>query len=75
MFYRTTCASEARRLGVTGWVRNRPDGSVEAVFEGADRDVDSMVEWCRRGPEPAAVEAVETTAESPSGEAGFRIEG
>jgi acylphosphatase len=73
VFYRATCAEQARRLGVGGWVRNLPDGRVEAVFEGADAAVDAMVAWCREGPPYARVEDVEVHAEDPRGEAGFRV--
>jgi hypothetical protein len=45
VFFRASCAEEARRLGVGGWVRNRPDGRVEAVFEGDQSQVSEMVEW------------------------------
>jgi acylphosphatase len=46
---------QANRSGVTGWVRNLPDGSVAAVFEGEEQDVEAMIEWCRRGPSSAQV--------------------
>jgi acylphosphatase len=49
---------EARRYGVTGWVRNEPDGSVAGHFEGDDADVDALVEWCRSGPPMAHVQHV-----------------
>ena len=58
---------------VSGWVRNRPDGSVEAVFEGEPEDVEALVDFCGRGPRGAAVERVEVSSESPEGLAGFRI--
>ena len=54
---------EAHNRGVTGWVRNLPDGRVEAVFEGDESAVRQMVEWCRSGPPVAQVEEVETTWE------------
>jgi acylphosphatase len=73
VFFRTTCASLARELGVSGWIRNRPGGDVEAVFEGADEAVDRLVAWCREGPPHARVERVEVSDEPPSGLAGFRI--
>jgi acylphosphatase len=73
VFFRASCAREARRLHVSGWIRNTPDGGVEAVFEGPDGDVDALVEWCRSGPEPALVEAVEIAEEALTGEDGFRI--
>jgi len=73
VFYRATCAARARELGVCGWVRNLPDGRVEAAFEGEDAAVDAMVAWCREGPPYARVEHVEVIPEEPLGEAGFRI--
>lgn len=50
---------QARRLGLRGWVRNRRDGSVEAVVAGTAEQVERIVSWARRGPEAALVEAVE----------------
>jgi acylphosphatase len=75
VFYRASCARLARERGLAGSVRNRPDGRVEAVFEGADGAVDQMVEWCRRGPDHARVDEVEIADEQPVGEAGFRVTG
>jgi acylphosphatase len=66
--YRYATRGRAVSLGVTGWVRNRPDGRVEAVFEGESEHVESMVRWCRRGPSGASVEDVELTWEEPVGE-------
>ena len=73
VFFRASCAREARRRGVAGWVRNTPEGRVEAAFEGADGDVDALVAWCRTGPELAIVEEVRVREEPPTGEAGFRV--
>ncbi|HEX6447803.1 MAG TPA: acylphosphatase [Streptosporangiales bacterium] len=67
VFFRDTCRREARRGGVAGWVRNRPDGTVEAVFEGPRESVDRMVEWCRRGPSRARVRELTTLPEEPEG--------
>ena len=75
VFYRASCAAAARRLGLGGSVRNTPDGRVECVFEGPDAIVDQMVEWCRQGPEMAAVDAVEVTSEPPAGEEEFLVTG
>jgi acylphosphatase len=75
VFFRATCAREARSLGLAGYVRNLPDGRVEAVFEGPDARVDRMVEWCRIGPEHAHVDAVEVIPETPSGGRGFAVAG
>lgn len=73
VFYRDTCRRIAWQHGVTGWVRNRPDGTVEAVFEGKQDAVDRMVAWARRGPPHAAVERIEALAEEPEGLTGFSI--
>jgi acylphosphatase len=73
VFYRSECARRARALGVAGFVRNLPDGRVEAAFEGEPGAVESMVAWCRRGPRWAEVTAVETAEEAPTGEREFRI--
>ena len=73
VFFRASCAEAARRRGLSGWVRNLPDGRVEAVFEGPDADVDALVAWCRIGPPHAGVETVETAEEPLSGEDGFRV--
>jgi acylphosphatase len=73
VFFRVECEQMAVSKGLTGWVRNRPDGAVEAAFEGLDADVDAAVSWCARGPAMARVDEVETDLEVPTGEAGFRI--
>ena len=73
VFFRDTCQREARSHGVNGWVRNLPDQSVEAVFEGPAPSVEAMVAWARRGPELAQVTAVEVTEEPPEGERRFRV--
>jgi acylphosphatase len=73
VFFRDTCRREARTRGVNGWVRNLPDQSVEAVFEGTAPSVEAMVAWARRGPELAEVTAVEVTEEPPQGEKRFRV--
>ena len=71
--FRFAVERTARSRGVSGWVRNRPDGTVEAVFEGETEDVEALVDLCRGGPRGAAVERVEASAESPEGVAGFEI--
>ena len=73
VFFRARCAEEARARGVAGWVRNRADGRVEAVFEGEQPDVSAMVEWCRHGPPAARVEGVETRNEEPLGARSFGV--
>ena len=59
VWYRESMRREAERLGVMGWVRNRPDGSVEAVVQGSADAVEAITRWARRGPEHARVERVE----------------
>ena len=59
--YRWAMAQEARRLGVTGWVRNRRDGSVEAMVAGPQAAVDAIVGWARGGPDAAVVRSVDAT--------------
>ena len=71
--FRYDVALRARSLGVAGWVRNRSDGAVEAVFEGPSDRVESLLDWCRRGPAGARVDAVEAEREPPAGETGFRL--
>jgi acylphosphatase len=73
VFFRDTTRREATRRGVSGWVTNRPDGAVEAVFEGAPDAVAAMVSFCRSGPRGARVERVEETGEEPEGVTGFDI--
>jgi acylphosphatase len=72
--FRQQASARARTLGLGGWIVNRPDGTVEAVFEGAPDLVASMVAWCRRGPSGARVEGVEEHPEPPAGDREFRIE-
>jgi acylphosphatase len=55
VFFRASCAEQADRLGVAGWVANRPDGSVAGHFEGSPGAVDALVAWCRHGPPRAQV--------------------
>jgi acylphosphatase len=72
VFFRSSAAETAGDLGLAGWVRNREDGSVEMVVEGADDAVDRMVDWAGRGPEQAEVSDVEVTDRDPEGLDGFR---
>jgi acylphosphatase len=65
--FRAKTRSEAIRNNVSGWVRNLPDGRVEAVFEGKPEDVDHVVGWCRVGPSLATVEQMESREEPYSG--------
>jgi acylphosphatase len=74
VWYRGATETEARRLGVDGWVRNLPDGSVEALIEGEPSAVRALADWCREGPPGAHVRDVAESSE-PAGDdlAGFRI--
>jgi acylphosphatase len=74
VFFRAGCAEEARRRGVAGSVSNRPDGRVEAAFEGDDAAVEAMIDWCRRGTDWAVVDSVEVTEEPPEGATKFDVE-
>ncbi len=71
VFFRAETRERALALGVQGWIRNNPDGSVEAVFEGPEERVQSLLRWCRRGPSGAVVESVDARWEEPRGERGF----
>ena len=73
VFFRDTCRREASSRGVAGWVTNRPDGAVEAVFEGEPGAVAAIVDWCRRGPRGADVDSVDETSEEPEGLTRFEI--
>jgi len=59
VWYRESMRREAERLNVTGWVRNTPDGSVEALIQGQADAVDALIEWARRGPPQARVDRIE----------------
>ncbi len=71
--FRDETRKEAEQAGLAGWVRNRDDGSVEAVFEGDADAVERLVEWCRSGPSSAAVDDVEVTEAEAQGESGFEV--
>jgi acylphosphatase len=73
--FRYAVERAALSRGVAGWVRNRPDGTVEAVFEGQQEDVEALVAFCRQGPRGADVERVDVVTESPDGLGGFRVTG
>jgi len=73
VFFRAEARARAESLGVAGWIRNAEDGSVEAVFEGDRERVESMVDWCRRGPAGAQVDELEVEPEEPHAEQGFRV--
>jgi acylphosphatase len=73
VFFRDSTRREAARRGVAGWVTNRGDGAVEAVFEGPADDVEALVEFARAGPPRADVRDVEVSEEEPEGLEGFRV--
>lgn len=74
VYFRSSTVEEARRLGLTGWVRNRSDGSVEIVAEGERARLDELIRWCHHGPRGAAVQEVQVEWRPFRGEFdGFRI--
>ena len=73
VFFRDTTRRQAARQGVAGWVTNRADGAVEAVFERPSDAVTAMVEFCSSGPRGADVDRVETSEEEPEGLSGFEV--
>jgi acylphosphatase len=74
--FRASACDVARAQHLSGWVRNRPDGDVEAVVEGEEAPVQAFITWCHRGPPGARVTAVHVTAEPYAGEYhGFRVVG
>lgn len=73
VFFRDTVRRQAVGARVGGWVRNNPDGTVEAVFEGGTDAVERLVTLCHEGPRGARVDRVEVVAEEPEGIAGFSI--
>jgi acylphosphatase len=74
VFFRYATQQEAQKHGVAGWVKNLPDGRVEAVFEGEKEAVEALLQWCRRGPPSAAVSEVAVEWEPHRGEfASFEI--
>jgi acylphosphatase len=66
--FRASAAAEARRMGLVGWVRNKLDGSVEVVAEGADGDADAFLAWLRKGPSLAHVTSVDPEWLAPAGD-------
>jgi acylphosphatase len=73
VFFRDTTRRRAAERGVAGWVRNNPDGTVEAVFEGEQGAVESLVRFAHEGPRGASVERVEVSEEGPEGLSGFGL--
>jgi acylphosphatase len=73
VFFRDTTRREAEPRGIAGWVTNRADGAVEAVFEGEPDAVEAMLAFCRQGPPRARVDSVEVSEEEPDGLGGFEV--
>jgi acylphosphatase len=73
VWFRESCRRIAGEQGVAGWVRNRADGTVEAVFEGDAQPVSVVVSWCRIGPARAEVTGIDVTEETPEGVVGFAV--
>ena len=71
--FRFSARVEAQRLGVSGWVRNRSDGAVEAEIEGEPSAIDAMLGWFDEGPPGASVSTMSTSDLAPTGEPGFRV--
>jgi acylphosphatase len=74
VFFRANTADTARHLGITGWVRNVPDGTVEVVAEGEKEALERLLEWCKKGPSAAEVSKLDFEWLESTGEfSGFRI--
>ncbi len=73
VFFRRSAVDVAERLGLSGWVKNRPDGRVELEAEGPDEALDALLAFCRRGPLGARVDELVVVHHPPRGEAGFRV--
>lgn len=73
VWFRESTRQAAERHGAAGWARNRPDGTVEIVVEGAEPAVEALVRFCATGPQDAHVEAIRVTPEEPEGLVGFVV--
>lgn len=73
VFFRDSCQRAAQEHGVNGWVRNLPDGRVEAVFEGEPGGVERLVDWARQGPRLAVVTGIAVQPEDPEGLRSFEV--
>ena len=73
VFYRKTAAEQAQNLGLTGWVKNNPGGTVEMLIQGEEKSVLKMVEWCWEGPKNAVVTKVEHSETSPENYSDFKV--
>ena len=68
VWFRASTKQIAKQLGLTGWVRNTPDGCVEAVFEGEEHLINKMIEWCHHGPSLSKVKNVDVKNQDPTSE-------
>jgi acylphosphatase len=75
VWFRESTRSRAESAGLAGWIRNNPDGTVEAVFEGESALVERLVDFCRVGPRGAYVDRIEVEDETPEGISGFLVLG
>ncbi len=73
VFFRANTKDRAESLGLSGWVRNTPDGKVEAVFEGEREKIETVLDFCKTGPSGAVVKDVSVEWEEPQGESGFEV--
>jgi acylphosphatase len=73
VYFRETARRRATEAGVSGWITNRDDGRVEAVFEGPAEAVDEMLDFCRQGPTAASVQDLDVQTEEPEGLSGFDV--
>jgi acylphosphatase len=73
VWFRQSCRRHAVELGLAGWIRNRPDGTVEAEFEGPESEVAKAVSWCRVGPPAAEVAGIDVTPVATTGALGFAV--
>jgi acylphosphatase len=73
VWFRESARQRAEQLGVSGWVRNRPDGAVEAELEGDSEDVEVLVSWFGHGPPEARVDSVALDERTPVGDRGFSV--
>jgi acylphosphatase len=74
VFFRDSTSRKARELNLAGWVKNLPDGRVEAIFEGSSESVKEILRWCEEGPQHASVENVDADIEDAGGDlSGFEV--
>jgi acylphosphatase len=74
VFFRDSTSQKARELNLAGWVKNLPDGRVEAIFEGSSESVKEILRWCEEGPQHASVENVDADIEDAGGDlSGFEV--